>query len=40
MEEIARFVKMVLIDKNDPAGVRQKVIEFRKRVLKYTLDLR
>lgn len=30
MEEIARFMKMVLIDRKDPAEVRQKVIEFRK----------
>ena len=40
MEEIARFVRMVLIDKNDLAGVRQKIIEFRKEFLKYTLGLR
>ncbi|MEM1619010.1 MAG: serine hydroxymethyltransferase [Desulfurococcaceae archaeon] len=30
MKEIARFMRMVLIDKRDPAEVRRKVIEFRK----------
>lgn len=30
MREIARFIKMVVIDKRDPAEVREKVIEFRK----------
>jgi glycine hydroxymethyltransferase len=33
MREIARFIRMVLIDKRDPAEVRQKVIEFRKNFL-------
>lgn len=30
MKEIARFIRMVLIDKRDPAEVKQKVVEFRK----------
>jgi len=33
MEEIARFMRMVLIDKKDPVEVRQKVVEFRKEFL-------
>ncbi|MEM4851254.1 MAG: serine hydroxymethyltransferase [Desulfurococcaceae archaeon] len=33
MREIARFMKMILIDKRDPAEVRRKVIEFRKEFL-------
>jgi len=30
MKEIARFIRMVLIDKKDPEEVKKKVIEFRK----------
>ncbi|MEM3926617.1 MAG: serine hydroxymethyltransferase [Desulfurococcaceae archaeon] len=30
MIEIARFMRMVVIDKKDPADVRKKVVEFRK----------
>lgn len=33
MQEIARFMRMVLIDKRDPREVRDKVIEFRKEFL-------
>jgi glycine hydroxymethyltransferase len=33
MKEIARFMRMVLIDKKDPAEVRSKVVEFRKEFL-------
>lgn len=30
MRDIAKFIRMVLIDRKDPADVRQQVIEFRK----------
>ncbi len=33
MKEIARFMRMVLIDKKDPGEVRSKVVEFRKEFL-------
>ena len=33
MKEIARFMRMVLIDKKDPSEIRQKVVEFRKEFL-------
>ncbi len=33
MREIARFMRMVVIDKRDPREVREKVVEFRKNFL-------
>lgn len=33
MEEIAEFIKQVIVDKRDPSEVRRKVVEFRKEFL-------